>query len=65
MLHRKARRPIGDIIGQVDEELCQAPLGGCVIAENGGEGGIAEGLRKTLTQSLAGSAVIAQAAKVR
>lgn len=42
MLHGKARSPIGDIIGKVDEELRQAPLGGCVVAENGGEGGIAE-----------------------
>ena len=65
MLHRKARRAVGHIIGQVDEELRQAPLGGCVVAENGREGGIAEGFGKTLAQSLPGSAVIAQTGRVR
>ena len=59
MLHGR-RCSIGYIVRQVDQELGQAAFGGCVVAENGREGGIAEGLRQTLSQSLAGPAVVTQ-----
>lgn len=64
MLHRKSRCAFRDIVGEVDEELSKASLGGCIVTENGGKGGIAERFGKALTQGFSGSAIVAQAAKI-
>lgn len=60
LLHRNAGSAVGDIVGEVNEKLCEAALSGCVITKNGGESGIPERFGKTLTQGLPGSAVVAQ-----
>lgn len=60
MLHGR-RGSVRDVVGQVDEELCKAALGSCVVAEDGGEGGVPKGLGQTLSQSLPGPAVVTQA----
>lgn len=60
-LHRNTRRAVGNVVREVNEELCEAAFRGCVIAEDGGEGGIPEWFGKTLTQGLPGSAVVTQA----
>lgn len=49
------------IVREVDEELCEAALGSCVVTQDGGKGSVTEGLGKALTQSLASASVIAQA----
>lgn len=54
------RSSLRDVVGQVDEELSQAALGGCVVAEDRRERGIPKRLGETLPQSLSGPAVVAQ-----
>ena len=49
----------GNVVREVDEQLGQAALSCGIVAENGGEGGVAEGLRKTLAKGFAGASVIA------
>jgi hypothetical protein len=51
---------VGHVIAEVDEELSQAALGGCVVAKNGLEGGVAEGLGETLAERFAGAVVVAE-----
>lgn len=60
-LHRNTRSAVGHVVREINEKLCKAALRGCVIAEDGGEGGIPEWFGKTLTQGLPGSAVVTQA----
>ena len=62
-LHSNTGRAIGDIVGEVDEELRKAALGGCIVTKNRGKGGVPEWFRKTLTQGLPSSAVVTQAGK--
>jgi len=49
-----------DLVGQSQEKLGETALGGCVVAEDGAEGRVAEGLRETLPQGLAGAGVVAE-----
>lgn len=60
-LHRNARSAVGHVVREINEELCKAAFCGCVIAKDGGEGGIPEWFGKTLTQGLPGSAIVTQA----
>ena len=62
-LHSKTGSAIGDIVGEVDEELRKTALGGCIITKNRGKGGVPEWFRKTLTQGFPSSAVVTQAGK--
>lgn len=48
------------VVGEVDEQLGEATLGGSIVAKGCGEGGIAEGLGKALTESLTGTGIVAQ-----
>lgn len=61
LLHCNAGSAVRDIVGEVNEKLCEAALGGCVITKNRGESGIPKRLGETLTQGLSGSAIVAQA----
>lgn len=63
LLHGNARSAIGNVVGEVDEELGKAAFGGGIVPKHGGESGIPEGLGETLTQSLPGSAVVTQTEK--
>lgn len=46
---RHARRVrVHDVVREVDEKLCKASLGGRIIPEDGGEGGVPQRLRKAL-----------------
>ena len=38
--HALVARGVDNIVGEVDEELCEATLCSCVVPENRGEGGI-------------------------
>lgn len=60
MLHG-CRGSIRDGVGQVDKELSQAALGGCIVTEDGGECGVPERFRETLPQGLSGPAVVTEA----
>lgn len=53
-------RSLANAVGEVDEELCEAAFCGGVVAENGGEGGVAERLGETLSEGFASTGVIAQ-----
>ena len=46
------------VVRQVDKELCQAALGGCIVAEDVGKGVVTERLRQTLAQGLAGTRIV-------
>lgn len=61
LLHCNAGGAVRDIVGEVNEKLCEAALGCCVITKNRGESGIPKRFGKTLTQGLSGSAVVTQA----
>lgn len=63
MLHGR-RGSIRHVVREVDQELGQTALGGCVVAEDGGERGISKGLGQTLSKGLAGSAVVTQTISV-
>ena len=52
---------VNDVVGQVDEQLGEATLGCGIVAQDGAEGGVAEGLGETLAQGLTGAGVITQA----
>lgn len=60
ILHRNARSTVRDIVGEVDQELCETAFRGGVVAENRGEGGVSERFGETLSQSLARAAVITE-----
>jgi hypothetical protein len=51
---------LNDVIGEVDQELSKATLRSGIVAEYGGERGIAEGFREALTEGFAGASVIAK-----
>ena len=57
-------RGIYDIVREVDQELSETALGGRIITQYRGEGGIAKRLWKALTKSFARTSVIAQAAPI-
>lgn len=61
LLHSNTRSAIGDIIGKIDKKLCETTFRSCIIAEDGGEGGVSQRLGKALAQGLTRSAVITQA----
>ncbi len=50
------------IIGEVDEKLGQAALGGGIVSEDRREGRIAEGFGKALSEGLASTGVVAEPA---
>ena len=52
------------VVGQVDEKLGEAALGGSVVAENGRKGCIAERLREALTKSFTGARVVTQTVNI-
>ena len=51
---------IDHIVREVDQELGEAALSSRIISKDRGECGVPEGLRETLTQSFAGTSIIAQ-----
>jgi hypothetical protein len=51
---------VHDVIGEIDEQLCKAALRGGVVAEDRGEGRVAEGLREALAEGFAGAGVVAE-----
>ena len=51
------------IIGEVDEKLSQAALGGGIVSENRRECRIAEGFGEALSESLASAGVVAEPAR--
>lgn len=51
---------LNHIVGEVDEQLGEAPFSRSVVAEHVRESGISEGLREALAESLTGSSVVAQ-----
>ena len=53
---------VGHVVAEVDEELSQAALGGCVVAEDSLEGGVTEGLGETLAERFSGAIVVAESA---
>ena len=53
---------VHDVVGQVDEKLSEASLCCGIVAEDGGEGGIAKGFGEALPQSLSGPSVVAKSA---
>jgi hypothetical protein len=59
--HLRVAARLDDVVGEVDEELGQAALSCGVVAQNRGEGGITERLRKALAKSLASTSIVAQA----
>jgi hypothetical protein len=54
-------RGINDIVGKVDQELSETALGGGIVAQNGGEGSIAEGFGQALAECLSCAGVVTQA----
>lgn len=52
---------INDIVGKVDQELRKATLRSSIVSQNGGEGGIAEGLGEALAERLTSAGIVAQA----
>ena len=52
---------VDNTVGKVDQQLSEAALGCCVVAEDGRESGVAEWLWETLTESFAGACVVAEA----
>ena len=48
------------IVGQVDEQLGQASFGCGVVAEDGGEGCVAEGLGEALAKGFARAGIVAE-----
>ncbi len=48
------------VLRQVDEQLGEAALGGGVVAQDGREGLVAEGLGKALSEGFAGAGVVAK-----
>jgi hypothetical protein len=52
---------LGRGVREVDEQLCETALGGSVVAEDVGKGGVTEWLGETLAKGLAGAIIIAQA----
>jgi hypothetical protein len=59
MLHGR-RGSVRHVVREVDQELGQAALGGCVVSKDGGERGVSKGFGETLSQGLAGSAVVTE-----
>ncbi len=55
------RLSFNDIVRKINQELGEASLGGCVVAEDRGEGSIPKRLRETLAQGLASTSVVTQA----
>lgn len=53
---------LDDVVGEVDEELGEAPLGRGIVAQDRGEGGVAEWVREALAQSLAGASIVTESA---
>ena len=53
---------LDDVVGEIDEKLGEAPLGGSVVTEDRGEGGVAKRLGQTLAKSLTRSGVVAESA---
>ena len=51
---------ISNVVGKVDQELCETPLRSRVVTKDRRESCIAEGLGKTLSKCLPGTSVIAQ-----
>lgn len=50
------------VVRQVDKELCQAALGGCIVAEDVGKSVVTEWLRQTLAQGLASTSIVTEPA---
>lgn len=55
-----ARVGVDNIVGQVDQELGQAPLRRRVVSQHGRKRSISQRLRQTLAESFSGSRVVAQ-----
>jgi hypothetical protein len=51
---------VGDVVGKVDQELCEASFRSRVVTKDRRECSIAERLRKTLSKCLPGASIIAQ-----
>lgn len=56
---------LDNIITKVDEELGQATLSSSIVSQDRGESGIAEGFGQALSESLAGSGIVAQSSLKR
>ena len=56
------RTGLDDVVGEVDEELGETPLGRGIVAQDRGEGGVAERIREALAQSLAGASIVTESA---
>jgi len=50
----------GIVGGEIDVQLREAAFCGCVVAEDGREGCVAEGLGETLAEGFAGAGVVAE-----
>lgn len=51
---------VDDAVGQINEELRKTALRGRVVAEDRGECGVAEWLRKALSKSLTGASIVTE-----
>ena len=51
---------LGDCVAQVDQELCEASLSGCIVSEDCRESRVSERFWQTLTESLSCSVVVAE-----
>ena len=57
-LHSLVVRCVHHIIREIDKKLSKTAFCGSVIAENGGEGRIAQGLGQALTECFASSSIV-------
>lgn len=51
---------LGNRVAQIDQELCEASLSGCIVSEDCRESRVSERFRQTLTESLSCSVVVAE-----
>lgn len=58
-----SRVGVYNIVGEVDEQLGETPLGCGVVSEDRGECGISKRLGKALPKGFAGSGIVAEAKK--
>lgn len=56
----EARVRLHDVVREVDQQLGEAALSCRVVAQNGGEGGVAEGFGEALAEGFAGAGVVTQ-----
>ena len=63
LLHALIVVRVQHIVREIDQQLSQASLGRCIVAEYGREGRVAERLWETLAKGLPCTSVVAQSLK--